>query len=112
MTPLQIVVVLFAVFAFSRTLMRWRDGKIGSGEFVFWSVVWVSITITVFLPWVTDWISQKFGIGRGIDFVVYITIVVLLYLIFRLYVQLENVEQELTKIVSAIALQHPRKKKE
>lgn len=110
MTPLQVVVVLFALFAFSRTLLRLRDSKISMKEFLLWNIVWVSIAVIVFQPWVTDMVSQKFGISRGIDFVVYITVLVILYLIFRLFVQLESMEQEMTKIASAIALQNPKKK--
>jgi len=110
MTPLQIVVALFALFAFSRALLRMRDGKISIKEFLLWTAAWTGIVIIVFQPWVTDMVSQKFGISRGIDFVVYMTIVVILYLIFRLFVQLESMEQELTKIASTIAQQHPKKK--
>ncbi len=111
MTPLQIVVVLFALFAFSRALLRVRDGKISIKEFLLWTAAWAGIVIIVFQPWVTDIVSQRFGISRGIDFVVYMTIVVILYLIFRIFVHLESMEQELTRLASAIALQKPRKNK-
>ena len=108
MTALQITVAVFALFAFSRALMRWRDTEITTTEFTFWTIIWTSITIIVFQPWLTDWISQKFGISRGIEFVVYISIVTVLYLIFRIYVRLEVIEQEITKIASSIAIQHPK----
>lgn len=108
--PLQLAVVVFAVFAVSRTFLRWRDGKISSLEFFIWMVAWVGIVLIVFQPWLTDWVSQKFGIGRGIDFVVYTAIVGILYLIFKLYVKIEDLEQELTRVVGALAKSNPRKK--
>lgn len=110
LVPLQFAVVVFAIFALSRTFLRWRDGKITSLEFVVWMVAWVGIVLIVFQPWLTDWVSQKFGIARGIDFVVYIAIVGIVYLIFKLYVKIEDLEQELTRIVGALAKSNPKKK--
>ena len=112
MTPLlKLVVAVFTLFAFSRTFLRWRESEITTAEFTFWGIVWTSITVVVFQPWITDWISQKFGISRGIEFVTYIAITLVLYLIFRIYVRLEVLEQDLTQITSAVAVQHPKKSK-
>ncbi len=111
MSPLlQLIVALFALFALSRTFLRWKDSEITTAELTFWSIIWISITVIVFQPWITDWVSQKFGIGRGIEFVTYVAITLVLYLIFRIYVQLEVLEQDITRIASSMAIQHPRKK--
>ena len=111
MSPLlQLIVAVFALFALSRAFLRWRDSEITTAELTFWSIIWASITVIVFQPWITDWVSQKFGIGRGIEFVTYVAIVLVLYLIFRIYVKIEVLEQDITKIASAIALQQPKQR--
>ena len=107
-TPLQIVVVLFALFALSRTVLRFKDGNINKKELAFWSSIWIALIVVVFLPGIAGGLAEFLGIGRTIDVLVYAAIVLLFYLIFKLYVKLETIEQEITTIVRKVAL---RKKK-
>lgn len=101
---LQIIIVLFALFALSRAILRFKDGRITKGELFFWSFLWVALVVFVFLPGVIGFISKILGIGRPIDVVVYAAIVILFYLIFRIYVKIEGVEQEITTIVRKVSL--------
>lgn len=107
---LQVVVVLFALFAWSRALLRLRDKKISIGEFVFWSVLWAGVIITSLSPQTADAFSAFFGIERPIDLAVYLSIILIFYLVFRLYVRSEQQQQEITGLVRALALQQPKKK--
>ncbi len=103
-TPLQIVVVLFALFALSRVIFRLKESNITKKEAFFWSLVWIALIIVVFLPGVAGFIAGILGIGRAIDVVVYAAIIVLFYLIFRIYVRLEKIDHEITTIVRKIAI--------
>ena len=58
----------------------------------------------VLVPSLSAWLARLFGIGRGADLVIYGSIVLLFYLVFRIYVQLENIEYKLTTLVREIAL--------
>ncbi len=107
-TPLQIVVVLFALFALSRAVLRFKDGKITKNELLFWSLLWIALIIFVFLPGIAGFISRMLGIGRTVDAVIYATILVLFYLIFRVYVKLEGMEQEITTVVRKISLKRKK----
>ncbi|HLD88587.1 MAG TPA: DUF2304 family protein [Candidatus Nanoarchaeia archaeon] len=100
----QVIVVLFALFALSRAFLRFREGKMSLKEMLFWILLWASVIFVVFFSRMTFIISRIFGIGRGIDLVVYVSIVALFYLIFRIYVKIENIEQDITKIVREVAL--------
>lgn len=101
---LQIIVVLFVVFAWSRVLLRLRDRKISNWEFAFWSLLWAAVLVVLFMPGITEPIARLLNIGRGIDVIVYLSIVLLFYLMFRIYVKIEGVEQEITKVVRETAL--------
>ncbi len=101
---LQIIVVLFALFAASRAFLRFREAKMSWKEFLLWILIWSAVVFVVFLPQTTFVISKWLGIGRGIDFVVYASIVVLFYLVFRIYVKIETIEQDITKIVREMAI--------
>lgn len=101
---LQIIVVVFVLFAISRAFLRLRDRQIGVAAFLFWNCIWAAVLVVTFIPQITTAIAGFFGIGRGVDIVVYLSIILLLYLIFRLYVKLDYTDQELTRLVRLITI--------
>jgi len=104
MTPIQILGVLFLLFALSRVILRWRSHRLALSELVLWVFVFGGILTVVLVPSLSAWLAKLFGIGRGADLVIYGSIVLLFYLVFRIYVQLENIEYKLTTLVREIAL--------
>jgi len=103
MEILQILILIFVIFAFSRLMLRFREKSISRQELIFWSTVWTMVLVVSLIPNITSWISIPLGIGRGIDVIVYLSIVILFYLIFRLYVKSEQTNQELTILVRSMA---------
>ena len=104
MEMIQILIVLFALFAYSRVVARTKDKKVSFNEFIFWSVLWIGIIAVALVPSVTSPFASLFGIGRGADFVVYLSIIALFYLIFRVYVKAEKIEKNITRLVREISL--------
>lgn len=107
---IEIIVVVFALFAWSRALLRFKARKLSQGSFVFWSWVWICALVVVFIPSVPAFFSTRIGIRRPVDIAVYASIVLLFYMVFRIYVQLDHMEQEITKIVREITLRKKDKK--
>ncbi len=105
---IQIFATVFALFAWSRALLRYKDRKISNNEFIFWSVIWLGVVVVAFIPGINALVSDAIGIRRPIDFFVYLSIILLFYLVFRIYIKLDTVNGEITKIVREFAL---RKKK-
>lgn len=101
---IKIIIVLFAVFALSRVFLRFREKRVTLVEFLIWSVLWVGITVAAILPQTTTFIADILGVGRGVDAVIYLALLVLFYGMFRLYVKMEHIEQEITQIVRKVAL--------
>lgn len=107
---LQIIVILFILFAWSRAILRLRDRKILVSEFIFWTVIWAAVTTMTLLPRTAGIVSDFFGVSRPVDLATYLSILLLLYLVFRLYVKHEQQQQELTKIVREMAVGRPKHK--
>ncbi len=99
MTSIQIIIALFVLFAMSRTFLRLREGELTGLSFAFWMINWTLVGVIGFWPGVTQRLADFLGIERGIDSVVYVSIVLLFYMIYRAYVKLEHIEHEITKIV-------------
>lgn len=109
-TTIQALLIVFVIFAASRVFLRYREKAISPGLFVFWSILWIVALLVVVSPPITSKFASYFGIGRGVDFIVYISLSLLFYLIFRLYVMIEDLRHEITFLVRHMALQKSSKK--
>lgn len=108
MELIHVVVLVFGVFAVSRAFLRWRETKITLGEFFFWCAIWIGAMVFAIFPGLLNLLSNRAGFRRGMDFLIALSIIVLFYLLFRVYVKIDETQQEITKIVRELAV---RKKK-
>jgi len=109
MEPITIVGVLFSTFALTRAVLRYRDGQIPVTVFSFWILFWVVVvTFTSHIPLARQ-VSEFIGIERPVDLFVYLGILLLFYLHFRLYVRMQDQDHEITKLVQELALRKPQK---
>lgn len=106
---LQLIAGVFAIFALSRAYLRYRERKLSSFTFIFWMFVWIAGIGFIIFPDITTKFAQMIGVGRGADAVLYSSVVVLFYLIFRLYIKIEDTERHITEIVRKIALKKVKK---
>ncbi|MEK6964512.1 MAG: DUF2304 family protein [Nanoarchaeota archaeon] len=104
MQLIQVVIVVFAVWALSRAFLRYKDKNLSAGELVFWSVIWLLVICVGFLPDTPSAVAKLLGIGRPVDVIVYISLMLLFYLIFRIYVKLDQNERQMTEMVRKVAL--------
>lgn len=100
----KLLISFFIAFAISRVFLRYRENKLSSTGFIGWILVWAAVEIAVWVPDVTSQFASILGIGRGADLIIYSSIVVLFYLVFRIYVKLEDIEREITILTQKIAL--------
>jgi len=101
---LQILVIIFAAFAISRSFLRFRKSSESLLEFVLWILVWSSVIVVVLYPEITAIPASLFGIERGVDFLIYISIMFLFYSMYRVYAKIEKIEQDITKLTRAMTL--------
>ena len=81
-------------------------------ELFFWFIIWILVLVALYIPerFIQD-VSQAFGIQRGMDFLIYISIIFLFYMVFRIYAKMDRIEQNLTQIVRNDAINKEDKKK-
>ncbi|MFH2063372.1 MAG: DUF2304 family protein [bacterium] len=101
---IQITIIAFALFAAWRTVSRFRAGELGRLHLALWLLLWLAVGVAVALPQAASWLAGLAGVGRGVDMVIYLSVVVLFYLVFRLFVRLEKAEHDITLLVREISL--------
>lgn len=101
----QILFILFALFTVFGVLKRKKAGQISARGAWFWSLFWAAVIVAVLWPESTTLLANSLGIGRGADFIIYISIAIIFYLLFRLHIKIEALNRDITKIVRKEALE-------
>ncbi|MBI3626733.1 DUF2304 domain-containing protein [Candidatus Uhrbacteria bacterium] len=107
MTVFQWILLALIVIVFYKIYQRYREKVISNREMLFWSVIWVVAGLLTIWPGTTSFLASTVGIGRGVDLVVYLALILILYLIFKLIVRVEKLERNLTEIVRHQAVSRP-----
>ena len=102
----QVIGIFLGILAILWTVLRFKDGKMSLGMLFVWSVIWLIVIFVSIYPESTSLVAQFSGIGRGLDFILILGILLSFYLIFKLYNKLETVEEELADLVRKIAIQN------
>ena len=103
-SPIRILLTLFALFAWSRVFLRFKDKSINQKELVFWSLIWLGTIVIVFIPGKTTVFARLLGMGRGFDAMMFMAVIALFYAVYRLYIKANETDQEITRLVRQIAL--------
>ncbi|MDD4290358.1 MAG: DUF2304 family protein [Patescibacteria group bacterium] len=104
MIILKIIITLFLLFAILTLIKQFKKSQIALAGFLFWLIVWITVGIVFWQPELTTRLANQFGIGRGSDFIIYISIIVIFYQLFRIYAHIEKIETNITKIIRKIAI--------
>ena len=104
MSPIQIMLTAIFGFLILRILVITRQGRIRWPGALLWAAVWTIGLLAVWFPEATTRMARLIGVGRGADAILYLSIALLSYLVFRLFVLLDRQEQALTRLVSELAL--------
>lgn len=100
----QILLLFLCLLGFLLVIVIYKQKKVGGLAFLFWLLLWIVAALVVKFPDSTMVIAKYVGIGRGSDFVLYLSVILILYLLFRIHVRLEKVDREITQIVRTFAL--------
>lgn len=102
----QILFVLFSLFAITRVIVQRKSGSLGPKGTVFWIIFWLATILVVLWPNSVSVLANYLGIGRGADLVLYASLALIFYILFKLNIKIENMNRDVTKVVRSKTLQH------
>ena len=106
MTLFSYVIGALMAFLAAKTIRKYREGHLTTVETMFWTGIWAVTAIIAFIPRVTTHVANLVGVGRGSDLIIYLAILGLFYICFRLYSKIETLEHELTLLVRELAIEN------
>lgn len=110
LTTAQILLFAITVLAMIVVLLRYRQRRLGALSFLLWLLLWGAIGAVILFPNTTVVVARFVGIGRGADLVLYLSVMLNFYFIFRLVVRLDLIDREITQIVRNLALREEKPK--
>lgn len=102
----QILFIIFTVVAVGSVVNRYQNNQLSNRGLVFWVLFWLLALGIVLFPDTTLRLANAVGIGRGSDFVIYISVIVMFFVLFRLHVKLETMNRDITKVVRGKAIEN------
>jgi hypothetical protein len=101
---IQILLIAILCALLFVTVRRARQGVIRWGEALLWAALWVAAAVVIVLPKTTSLIATLIGVGRGVDAVVYVSVTLLFALLFRVFLKIDRLDQQITTLVRREAL--------
>ena len=101
---IQLAIVAFAALSIAGAVLRFRRGDIRRGPAALWVAVWAAVLVFVASPDLSQDVATVFGVGRGVDLIVYVAIVALLFMQYRTWARQERMDRAITAISREIAL--------
>lgn len=102
---IKIAILGFIGLVLLRVVARFRSGRMTSRELLVWAFFWLLVAGATIRPQVTDRFAQWLGVERGADLLVYVSVLALFFLVFKLIGQVHDTEEEVTRLVRELALQ-------
>ncbi|MFA5211090.1 MAG: DUF2304 domain-containing protein [Patescibacteria group bacterium] len=95
----QIIFIVFALFAIFNVWQKSQQGFLGKKGKFFWICFWLLTVSVIIWPESVQKIADYLGIGRGVDLVIYSSIIIIFFVLFKLNIKIEGLKKDLTKIV-------------
>lgn len=107
---LQIIITILVIIAWSVIIKRKSENKLSFGQAATWFIMWLIILIVFWYPESTSYLATSLGIGRGADLIIYAAILVMFYMLFRMYLRVDKINAEITKVVRKVGIEEANKK--
>jgi len=112
MNLIQIFILIFIAYVIYRLAVKLNKRELSVQLFLLWLIFWIIVGVIVVLPQTTQMVADWLGVGRGVDVVIYIAVLVLFYTVFRIFTRIEKIEKDLTYLVKEISIETSKKGKD
>jgi hypothetical protein len=101
---IQIPLIIFVVAVIFLIILKFKKGDLSWRELIAWLALWILVGLAVLWPHKTDEIAQFLGVERGANLLIYLSILALFYLMFKILVKIEKIERRIAQIIRHISL--------
>ncbi len=112
MSIIQFLGLVLSFAALGKVLADYRKKNESRTMLVFWLLLWLGVIVVIISPTILDFVIAKIlGPRQSIGTLLGFGMIVLLFLVYRVYIKAERVERMLKKYVTDLALQELKGRK-
>lgn len=101
----QILAVIIILFFLIRLFRQKKGKEINSSEFFLWLIFWlVALAAIIFIRRIDALVAHLGFSGAGINILVYLVVLALVYLVFRMRLTLAKMEKNISALNQALTL--------
>ena len=100
---IQLILIAAIAVIIARLGYKFAKKELTRSQFFIWLCLWLLGALIIGVPALTSRLAELVGIGRGVDLVVYVSIIVIFYLLSKIIARQEKIERNITDIVRAMA---------
>lgn len=101
----QILAIIIIFFFLVRLFEQKRKNKITANEFTTWLIFWlIALTAIIFLKKIDTLVADLGFSGTGINVLVYLAVLALIYLVFRMRLNMAKMEKNISELNQALTL--------
>lgn len=101
----QILAVIIIFFFLIRLFKQKKAKEINTNEFFLWLIFWlISLTAIICLKQIDALVARLGFSGAGINILVYLVVLALVYLVFRMRLTLAKMEKNISALNQALTL--------
>lgn len=108
---IQFLISIIAALAIINAIGKLRQKTFTLPVFIVWATLWAAMGVVVWYPNITDTVANILRVGRGADAVLYISLIVIFYLLFRISARTEKIHQDVTRLARAVAIASKKEKR-
>ena len=106
----QIIIIVVSVAVILLVSKRFRNDTLSIGTYIEWLVIWILVILAALFPQISINLASFAVLGRGLAALYILSIIILFYLLFKLYNKIEDQKKRINKLVSELALDNENKK--
>lgn len=105
----QLILSIFILFILLKTFHSYRTKQISTSFFILWVLLWMAGLFAIYYPGLLTKMAGLLNIGRGVDFALYVSIILLFYLVYKVNLKIGKLNKDLTKLVRKISIKNAKK---
>ncbi len=105
---IQYVLIAILLAVLVHTWRRGKQGALGRTATLLWSLFWLASGVVVLRPEFATAFAGFLGVGRGADAVMYVAVIALFYLVFRIFLRLDRLDRDITSLTRMVSLMAER----
>ena len=100
----QIIALALIAYFLVKFIRQKRKRTISASEFVFWMMFWIAASAAIIFIKQLDELVTAWGFSSGINALLYLAVLFLFYLIFKMRLQIAKLDQDLTEMNRTVSL--------